>query len=50
MTTTITQRHRVAAVAKLKGTASKDDAVRAAILAGRADEHPLVQAAAFYGS
>lgn len=46
---TITQKHRDMAAAALKGDDPKTVQVRASILAGTSDEHPAVQAAAFFG-
>ena len=45
----IEQGHRIAAAAALKGDDAKTAQVRASILAGTSDAHPMVQAAAFYG-
>lgn len=44
----ITEAHRKDAAARLHGDDAKTVAVRAKILAGVADDHPLVQGAAFY--
>lgn len=46
----IEQAHREAAASALRGDDAKTQAVRASILAGTSDDHPMVQAAAFYGS
>ena len=43
----IEQFHRVQAAAKV-AAGPKAEAVKASILAGKSDDHPLVQAAAFY--
>ena len=44
----ITQHDREFAISKIKLNDEKAVAIRALILAGRADDHPSVQAAAFY--
>jgi len=46
----IEQSHREEAAAKIKGDSAKDDGIREMILAGQADDHPLVRAAAFYAA
>lgn len=44
----IEQRHREAASNSIKGGDEKSVSIRARIIAGDADHHPAVQAAAFY--
>lgn len=44
----IEQRHREAASNSIKGLDEKSVRTRARIIAGDADHHPAVQAAAFY--
>jgi hypothetical protein len=44
----IEQRHRIAALDKIPGDDAKSVAVRRRIFEGLSDEHPSVQAAAFY--
>lgn len=44
----IESRHRLMAAAKIKIENSKGEEVRRKIISGLSDEHPLVQAAAFY--
>lgn len=44
----IEQRHRILAASKISGQSLKDGEARMRIITGRNDEHPLVQAAAFY--
>lgn len=39
---------RMAAAARLTGGGAKTVRIRESVLAGASDEHPLVQAAAFY--
>lgn len=46
----ITQAHREAAAKKIAGTDPKAVATREQIVAGKADDHPTVQAAAFYAN
>lgn len=46
----ITQEHRDIAATSIKGDDAKSISVRQRIIEGLADEHPAVQAAAFYGS
>lgn len=45
---TISQRDREAAAAAIRGSDEKELRIRALIIAGERDEHPAVQAAAFY--
>lgn len=44
----IEQRHRVRAAEMIPGSCAKSEKVRQKILAGEADDHPTVQAVAFY--
>jgi len=44
----IEQRHREAAVTKIKGDDPKSVSVRSKILLGECDDHPSVQACVFY--
>ena len=44
----ISQRHREAAAAAIRGDDEQTVRIRALIVAGERDEHPAVQAAAFY--
>jgi len=44
----IERKHRIAAIDKIPGDDPKAIAIRQKILDGLADDHPLVQAAAFY--
>ncbi len=44
---TVEQRHRAIGASRLKGDHPRLDIIRARIVAGRADDHPHVRAAAF---
>lgn len=44
----ISQRHRAAAAAAIQGDGERAIRIRALIVAGERDEHPAVQAAAFF--